>query len=514
MHEHSQNNRHIAIIGTGFAGLCMAIQLKKLGHDHFTLFEKADRIGGTWRENTYPGAECDIPSSLYSFSFERNPRWTYKWSEQAEILSYLEHCASKYDINPHIQFNHTIKDIEFNEVQQNWTVSCDSGANGTKEQVFDIVVSAVGQLHKPLKPKIEGQENFRGEQFHSAQWDHQIDLSNKRVNVIGNAASAVQFLPQISPKVKQLNIFQRSANWILPKNDREYFAIEKWLGAAFPILTKFYRFLIWAGAEAYVYQLMNANGPKWLRNHAKQKAIEYIEENIDSLALRKKLIPDYPIGAKRVLFSDDIYEGLNRANVEVLTESIKKIESNGIRTQDNELHECDVLIYATGFDASTFLTPMMVRGKDNVVLNDIWQREGAEAYLGVTHKGFPNFFMMYGPNTNLGHNSIIIMIESQTRYILSCLQALDDNNAKTLDVKPEVQAVYNQEIQDRMKDKIWSAVDKSWYKTAGKVTNNWVGRTGEYIKRTREMNPQDYLFTEKREPDVSTVSSAPVAVEV
>jgi cation diffusion facilitator CzcD-associated flavoprotein CzcO len=494
--RNSKHTKSFAIIGSGFSGLCLAIQLKKIGHDNFTIYEKAPSLGGTWRENTYPGAECDIPSALYSFSFESNPNWSRKWSEQPEILQYMEHCAQKYQILAHIKFNQNCTKLKFQEDKQNWLVTCSNEVTSTgEEKEYDIVVSGVGQLHKPATPDIDGAENFQGKQFHSAQWNHDLSLNGKTVNVIGNAASAVQFIPQIAPKVKQLNIFQRSSNWIVPKNDRKYFAIEKWLGRTFPFLTKIYRFYVWFMADFVLYQITNSIGANFIRYQAKQRAIEYIDENIGDKALQKKLTPNYPIGAKRVLFSDDFYQALNRNNVHLICEGIKKIKNNGVVTVNNKSVPCDVLIYATGFETSIFLTPMTVIGKQELVLNNLWAEQGAEAYLGITHTGFPNFFMMYGPNTNLGHNSIILMIEAQSRYILSCLDALEEHGAQCLDVKAEVQNEYNQWLQQRMQGKIWSEVDHSWYKTKDKVTNNWSGRTSEYRKLTKSMNTQDFEFS-------------------
>jgi len=436
----------IAIVGTGFSGLCLGIRLKQSGNNNFVLFEKAETIGGTWRENTYPGAECDIPSALYSFSFERNPNWTHKWSEQPEILRYMEHCAEKYGLYPHIRFNSEVTESVFDEESGDWRVTL---ADGTEER-FNVVVSAVGQLHKPYTPKFEGMETFQGPSFHSAQWNHAVTLEGKRVAVVGNAASAIQFIPQIAPKVERLAIFQRSANWIMEKKDREYWE------SLLPILTKLYRFNIWLKGESQLFPLMKRTGDNWYRRLVRKKAIEYIEEKIRDPERRKILIPDYPIGARRILFSDDIYDALDRDNVEIVTSHIDRIEPNGIRSKDGALHEADVIVYATGFESTEFLTPWKVVGRDGEVLNDRWEREGAEAYLGITHSGFPNFFMMYGPNTNLGHNSIIIMIEAQTRYILSCLTALRGHRAAWLDVKTNVQKRYNEEIQDRMKGMIWT----------------------------------------------------------
>ncbi len=480
----------IAIIGTGFSGLCAAIQLKQAGNTHFTLFEKADSLGGTWRENTYPGCECDVPSALYSFSFERNPRWTHKWSEQPEILRYMDHCADKYGIRPHIRFNAEVVSVRFDEAAGVWHLET---ADGTLER-FDAVICAVGQLHKAVIPDFEGRDSFAGPAFHSAQWDHSVDLAGKRVSVVGNAASAIQFIPQIAPVAGALTVFQRSANWIAKKDDREYSEFEKRLGSVFPPLTRLYRFMIWMRGEGLLYPLMETEGWDWLRKQTEEKCIAYIEEKIADPDLRKKLIPDYPIGAKRILFSDDYYDALARPNVDVVTDPIARLLPSGIETRDGTQYPADVIVYSTGFDTNTFMAPMAVTGRAGLDLNALWAAHGAEAYLGVTHTGFPNFFMMYGPNTNLGHNSIIIMIEGQTRYILSCLDAVARRGKRWLEVKSSVQDAYNQELQDRMAGKVWGQIRDSWYLTNGKVTNNWVGRTTEYVKRTRKVDPDDYVF--------------------
>jgi cation diffusion facilitator CzcD-associated flavoprotein CzcO len=482
--------RRIAIVGSGFAGLCLAIHLKKLGTHTFVIFEKADRIGGTWRENTYPGAECDVPSALYSFSFERNPNWTYKWSEQKEILAYLEHCARKHDIHKHVRFNEEVKALQFQTGEGRWRLETSAGA----VEEFDVVVSAVGQLHKPSIPSVPGASSFQGPAFHSARWNHDVALAGKNVCCIGNAASAAQFIPRIAPAVRRLTVFQRSANWILPKMDREYASWEKRLVNVVPPLLGLYRFGMWLRSEALLYPLMREDS-KFLRSQSEKMAIGYLHKKIQNPELRKKLVPDYPMGAKRILFSDDFYDAIGRDNVTVATEVIDRITPQGVVTAGEHVHDADVLVYATGFETTSFLTPMQVRGLESLSLNEKWAREGAEAYLGITHTGFPNFFMMYGPNTNLGHNSVVVMMEAQTRYILSCLQNLETKGTRWLDVKPEVQERYNKRLQEMLQKSAWASANRSWYKNEqGKITNNWAGRTTEYRRRTKAVNPDDYEF--------------------
>lgn len=484
-------DRRIAIIGTGFSGLCAGIKLKERGSHNFVIYEKADDLGGTWRENTYPGAECDVPSSLYSYSFERNPNWTHKWSEQSEILEYMRYCATKHGLIPHIRYGVEVTALTYREESGTWVLET---ASGDSEE-FDVVVSAVGQLHKPFMPEIPGAETFGGSMFHSARWDHSVSLEGKNVVSVGNAASAIQFIPEIAPLAKKLTVFQRSANWIIPKGDREYTNFEKTLVKVIPPLLLLYRFNLWFKGESQLYPLLKSKS-NMLRNMAQKQTIKYIDEKIDDPELRKKLVPDYPMGAKRILFSDNIYDALNRDNVEVETDAIDHIEPGAVVTQSGKRHEAEVIAFATGFVTTDFLTPMTVTGKDGVVLNDVWQDTGgAEAYLGITHTGFPNFFMLYGPNTNLGHNSMVVMFEAQVRYLVSCLDALDARDAKTLDVKPEVQKAFNEEMQSRLSETTWAAIEKSWYMNErGKITNNWAGRTTEYIRRTKRVRPEEYTF--------------------
>lgn len=475
----------VAIIGSGFAGLCTGIALRRAGFNDFTLFEKADGLGGTWRDNTYPGAECDIPSALYSFSFEQNPRWTHKWSHQPEILRYMEHCATKYRLRPHMRFGCEVRGARFDEERRCWQLSL---ADGSQPE-FDVVVSCVGQLSRPRVPAIPGLDEFAGPRFHSARWDHGASLEGRDVSVIGNAASAVQFIPQIAPIARSVTVFQRSPNWMLPKNDREYSGLEKRLAARFPLLGRLYRLQIWLMSELVLYPCMGRNRLyKWW---GRRRTERYLADTIRDPALRRRLVPDYPFGAKRILFSDDYYQALDRDDVTLVTEPISRVTAGGIRTADGELHRADVIVLATGFRTNPFLAPMEITGLGGRTLGEAW-REGAEAYLGITVSGFPNLFMTYGPNTNLGHSSIIIMIECQVRYILQCLETMRDRGIDFVDVRESVQRDFNAMLRRRLRHKAWSAVDASWYMQDGRITNNWAGNTPEYWWRTRRFACGDY----------------------
>jgi cation diffusion facilitator CzcD-associated flavoprotein CzcO len=475
----------IAIIGSGFSGLCLAIQLKKAGRESFTIFEKADRLGGTWRDNTYPGAACDVPAFSYCFSFEQKTDWSRKWSPQAEIRDYLDHCARKYDVLRHIRFGTEITGARFNEREGVWHLRTAAG----EEIAAEVLVSAVGQLNRPLIPDLPGMDRFRCQRFHSARWRHDYDLAGKRVAVIGNAASAIQFVPQIAPKVGHLSIFQRSANWMLPRGDRAYRAWEKWCFTHVPLLARLYRWKLWAQLELR-FPLFRGN--RFLAWAVRRLAEKNLRDLVVDPRLWPVLLPDYPIGGKRILISDDYYQTFARRNVELVTSGIDHLTENAIVTRDGVERAVDAVILATGFQSTAFLAPMHVEGLGGRSLADEWA-DGARAYRGMTVAGFPNFFMMYGPNTNLGHNSIIFMIESQTRYILGGIRTLVARDLTYLDVEPEAMRVYNERVQAELAHTVWAATGKSWYKTeAGRITNNWSGSTLRYWWSTRRFDREHY----------------------
>ncbi len=469
----------IAIVGTGFSGLAAAIALKKAGFERFTIYEKAASVGGTWRENTYPGAECDVASSLYSFSFALNSRWPSKWSHQHAILEYIENVVDDFGLRPHIRFETEVLGADWDEAEAVWRVRTSDGP----VRAFQYLVCATGQLSRPRIPDIPGLDTFQGEKFHSACWNHDYDMTGRRVGVIGNAASAVQFVPEIAPLAERVRVFQRSANWIFRKPDRDYTELEKWLGAHLPLLLRLYRLRIWLFGELLLYPLMANN--RRMQEKARQQTLDFLAEEIDDPELREKLVPDYPIGAKRVLFTNNYYETLNRDDVDLITTPIERVGPAEIVTRDGVEHAVDAIVLATGFQTNDFLAPMEIVGRKGVSLNEAW-RGGAEAYLGVTVSGFPNLFILYGPNTNLGHNSILIMSECQARYLVDCVRKAEERGARAIDVKPEVQSAYNEEIQTRLRRMAWATVEDSWYMRDGKVTNNWPGRTSEYWRRTRK----------------------------
>lgn len=485
MSNAAHTTRRVAIIGSGFSGLCLGIELKRAGIDAFTIYEKSDRIGGTWRENTYPGAACDVPSFLYCFSFEQKTDWSRKWSPQAEIQQYMEDCARKYDILPHVRFGTEIAAARFDDATGTWHLRTAAG----EAIVADVLVSAVGQLNRPHLPRVEGLERFRGTHFHSARWNHGYELAGRRVGVIGNAASAIQFIPQIAPKVEHLTIFQRSANWMLPRGDRAYTAREQWWFTHIPLLARLYRWWIWFQLEQRFPMFRGNRLMTWL---TRRIAESHLTETVADARLRALLLPDYPIGGKRILISDDYFQALARDNVAVVGDGIAHLTEDAVVTKDGRAHPVDALIFATGFQSTAFLAPMRIEGRDGHMLEEEWAG-GARAYRGISVAGFPNLFLMYGPNTNLGHNSIIFMIECQARYILGAIRTLIDRDLDYLDIRRSALDADDARTQRTLATTVWAAPDHSWYKTeSGRITNNWCGSTAHYWWVTRRFDPEPY----------------------
>jgi len=483
--QQTQTPQTVLIIGAGFAGLGMAIQLRKAGIDDFVVLEKGRTVGGCWRDNVYPGAACDVPSHLYSFSFEPNASWSRKFAPQDEILAYLERCADKYDLRRNIRLETEVDHAELDERAGLWRVATTSGERFEAR----IVVSACGQLNRPAMPKLAGMETFEGAQFHSARWHRGCDLTGKRVAVIGTGASAIQIVPAIIDRVQRLTLFQRSAAYVLPKPDRAYPAWERVLLSLVPLLQLASRARIYASFEV---RALAFHRWQWLLRLARRGFMRRLRQQVPGEALRRKLTPDYDLGCKRVLISNDYYPALTRSNAEVVTEAIERVTPRGIVTADGREHEVDVIVYCTGFKATEFLAPMRLLGRGGRDLNEAWQG-GAEAYLGIAVAGFPNLFMLYGPNTNLGHNSIVYMLESQIHYVMECVHEIDAHKVRLLEPTRAVQSAFNDELQRRIANSVWSAGCTSWYQTeGGKNTNNWPGFTFDYRRRTRQLVRDHY----------------------
>ena len=478
----------IAIIGAGFSGLCTAIQLKHAGFNDFRIFEAGDEVGGVWRENTYPGAACDVPWHLYSFSFEPHTNYSCPYPEQPEILAYQKYCADKYGIYPHIEFNARIAAADFDDDAKQWTLTRENG----ETEVYDAVIFGVGQLSRPGWPNIPGRDKFAGHSFHSAEWDHDYDLNGKRVAVIGTGASAIQFVPEIAKQVEHLTVFQRTAPYLLPRFQRQYGKINRWLFRHLPRYRDIFRLGIFGLAEASVPAF---NDQSRLSKIFKAWSRHHLKSQIKDPVLRDKLTPDYPIGCKRILFSSNYFPALARDNVHLETGNISRITAEGVVTDDGTTHAVDTIIYGTGFKATEFLAPIKVTGRDNQSLEQRWAN-GAEAYKGVTVDGFPNMFVMYGPNTNLGGNSIIFMIECQTTYVVDCVKKLAESSARSMEVRSDVIEQFNRELQEELNQTVWSWGCASWYHTAdGRITNNWPGTNTRYMRLTHAADMENYKLS-------------------
>jgi len=476
----------IVIVGSGFGGIAMAIALKKAGFSEFTIIERSDDIGGVWRDNAYPGAACDVPSRLYCYSFEQDYDWSAAFAPQREIHDYLRRCAGKYGVLPHIRFGTEIKSAAFDEEAGSWTLKTTAG------ETIDahIVISAMGLFNRASLPDIPGRDDFTGVQFHSSHWNHEYALDGKSVAVIGTGASAIQFVPEIAKQAEHLAVFQRTPHYIMPKEKR---------GSAPSDRSRFQRSAIGRGLERFKIFFNMEKGTRRRSSPAMTEAAEQVflkslERQVADPALRQKLTPDYHLGCKRMLRSDDWYRALQRPNVELVDTPIDGICKTGIRTADGRTRDFDAIIHGTGFTPTDFLSPVRLTGLNGLELNQAW-RDGAEAYLGITIAGFPNFFMMYGPNTNLS-GSIIFMLESQARYIVRCIRSMRRRQARTMTVNQEAQRKLNEEIQRRIAATVIMDDNcHSYFKTAsGKVTTQWPGYLTEYRLRTSRVHAADYLF--------------------
>lgn len=476
----------VVVVGSGFSGLGMGIALKKAGRDDFVILEKADDIGGTWRDNHYPGAACDVPSHMYSYSFEQNPSWSRFYSGQAEILAYMRSCAQKYNIMPHVQVNSELIESRWDENNHIWHLTTSDG----KKLTARVVVSGIGGLSRPALPKVKGLESFEGTTFHSAKWNHDYDLTGKRVAVIGTGASAIQFVPQIAEKVGKLVLFQRTPPWLVPKPDGLIHDNVKKLFKFIPVTQKMFRSSIYWQAEGFALGFIN---PK-LMVMIEKLARWHLANQVKDPVLREKLTPNYTIGCKRVLFSNNYYPALCRENVQVVAAGVQEVRAHSVIDANGDEHAVDAIICGTGFDVHDPLGPLHIYDREGI---EVRQRKGGlSAYLGTTLKGLPNLFMLLGPNTALGHNSIIFMIESQIKYAIQCLDEMDRHGAVAIEVKPAAQDAYNDKIQEELKRMVWSEGGcQSWYlDSEGKNTTIWPGFTWRYWMKMRTPNFRNFSF--------------------
>ncbi|HVU91727.1 MAG TPA: NAD(P)/FAD-dependent oxidoreductase [Jatrophihabitans sp.] len=503
-HARGFGRRHVStlVIGSGFAGLGAAIRLQREGFDDYLVIERASEVGGTWRDNTYPGAACDVPSHLYSYSFELNPRWSRSFSPQPEIQEYLRGVAAKYGVGGKHLFDTEVTSARWDDGTNRWLVDTTSG-----EFSADVLVPAVGALCEPALPDIKGIETFRGELFHSSRWNPATDLRGKRVALIGTGASAIQIGPAIAPEVTHLEVYQRTAPWVMPRHDRSYSKLESLAYRHVPYLQRLAREAIYWGREAFV--LGFAYQPKILQL-AQRAAERNIAKAISDPQLRARVTPDWQIGCKRILISNDWYPMLAREHVDLVTDGIAEIRENAIVTADGTVREVDAIIVATGFHVTDSPTFEKIAGRDGRSLAAVWDEVGQQAYKGAAVAGFPNMLFVIGPNTGLGHSSMVFMIESQLNYLASALRTMRERGVATFEVRPEVQRAYNERLQRRMQRTIWQTGGcASWYLDKhGNNTTLWPSFTFVFRRITRRFDAEAYHLTAAKTPALQEGLSA------
>lgn len=481
-----RTDHQVVIAGAGFAGIGMAIRLKQSGIHDFVVLEKDSDLGGTWRDNTYPGCACDVPSYFYSFSYEQNPSWSRFFAPQDEIWDYLRHCADKYGVAPHIRYLNEMTGARYSQPAGTWTVE----VNGAESLTCRVLISGLGALHLPNIPALKGLEDFNGTAFHSADWNHAHDLTGRRVAVVGTGASSVQFIPQIAGQVSHLDVYQRTAPWITPKPDRGIGPREQRWYARLPLLQRAIRHT--------VYWLLEARGAGFVVNPGWLRAIElqcrrHLKRQIADPDLRERVTPTFSIGCKRILLSNDYYPTLTRSNVELITAGMTEVKTGSIVDTAGVEREVDTIILGTGFEVSGSLTRMKIFGRGGQELNQAWEHKGKGAHLGITITGFPNLFLLVGPNTGLAHSSMVFMIERQVEYVLQAMRLAARSGAQAVEVREDVQDRYVTQVQSRLRDSVWASGCQSWYLDEnGRNIAIWPNFTTAYWRRTRRLDPDDF----------------------
>ncbi|HMD47055.1 MAG TPA: NAD(P)/FAD-dependent oxidoreductase [Acidimicrobiales bacterium] len=484
----------VAVVGTGFAGIGMAIRLRRAGREDFVVLERADDLGGTWRDNSYPGAACDIPSHLYSFSFALNPNWSRAYSPQPEIQRYLRTCVDRFGLGRHLYFGHEVLEATWDEVSSRWTVRTPGG-----ELTCRVLVWASGPLSQPVLPDVEGLDRFAGRWFHTAAWDHDYDLTDKSVAVVGTGASAIQVVPAIQPLVRRLTVYQRNAPWVVPRRDHPIPPARQRLLGRLPVVQRLGRAWMYWTRELVVPVLMNTSPARRARAEALARA--HLDRQVPDPALLAALTPTYQMGCKRILISDDYYPALARPGVELVSAPVTGLGPHSVRDADGGEREVDAVIFATGFAAAEPAFATRLRGRGGRCLADAWA-QGMEAYLGTTVSGFPNLFVLVGPNTVLGHNSMVFIIESQLNYVMDFLAYAARHGEPTAEVRAKVETRYNRQLQARLATSVWNTGGcASWYLDhRGHNTTLWPGYTVTFRRRTRRFRPGDYVLTAPGEP--------------
>lgn len=482
----------VGIIGAGPGGLALGILLRRAGFTDFTIFDREDGVGGTWRINTYPGLACDVKSHLYSYSFELNPHWSRQWSKQPEILAYFERCAADHGLGPHLKLRTEIRSAAWEADCRQWRLTT---ADGTEHR-YDIVVSAVGLFTQPVLPDLTEEQPFTGTVMHSARWDHSVRLAGSRIAVLGTGSTAAQLVPELADVAAKVYSVQRSPTWILPKPDRSYTPREHWVFSRIPLAKRLYRMRLWLRSEANISVIENGSD-KTAEFTATARRL--LDTNVTDQRLRAALTPDHPLGCKRLVFSSDYLPALGRPNVEVVTSPAKALRSHSLVTEDGTECEVDVVVCATGYAAADYLGQIEVTGEDGVTLQQAW-RDGPRAYLGMAMPGFPNFFMLYGPNTNVGSNSVIFVLEAQARYVVRVLKHLRRTGKTYVAVRPAALAAFIAKIDRWMQGTVWTTRCSNYFRAAnGRVVTQWPRSAGAFWAMTRRFRARDFTF----EPRVS-----------
>lgn len=477
----------VAIIGAGPGGLALGIFLRKAGFTDFTIFDREDGVGGTWRINTYPGLACDVKSHLYSYSFDLNAHWSRMWSGQPEILQYFERCAQRYRLHDNMQLNTEIVSARWVSRSRTWALTTATG----QEHTFDIVVSAIGLFTQPVMPDLVEEEPFTGTVMHTAQWDHSVDLRGARVAVLGTGSTAAQLVPEVARQAAKVYSVQRSPTWVLPKPDREYTEREKWMFAHIPLAKKIYRTRLWLRSEANISVIENGSDKT---EEFKGIALRTLEATVADEKLRAKLTPTHPLGCKRLVFATDYLQTLTQPHVEVVSSPARRLRSRSLVTEDGTELDVDVVLCATGYAAADYLGQIEVRGADDVLLSDTW-RDGAFAYLGMAVPGYPNFFMLYGPNTNVGSNSVIFMLEAQAHYIVRALKYMRRRNRSYIEVRSDVMTRFLARIDTWMQGTVWLTRCSNYFRAPnGRVVTQWPRSARTFWGLTRWFRPGDYTF--------------------